>query len=234
MDGSPPAAVAVDSGGGGSKFHPETLMARRWSSSGSKGTHNNGRDDQRTKMNTKKKKTKTKSKKRPATIRPTSAPAAAPGGRGALEDKDGVGWLNAPLGERSPLLLLGCRSGGDIGVQMVTGGLDDVGGDDSNNSGFGLTLKGIYRAPPSLSTQSSSSRGSTSTSLATTLEQWTEREIAAAKRAVSCRPQRTRLCLALRADESTSAGMAAAQRSHRGAFVMSKMGDAKARSTWRP
>eukprot|EP00903_Cladosiphon_okamuranus_P014480 g13431.t2 len=226
-------AVAVDSGGvGGREFHPETLVPHQRSSSGSTGTHN-PRHDQRTKTNMTKK-TKRKPRKRPAMIRPATAtaPATDPGGRGAVEDKDGGGWLNPPPGERSPLLL-GGRNGSSNGMQVVKGGVDDAGGDVSD-SASGLTWKGIGRAPLSLSTRSSSPQGSASTSLAATLELGTKREIAAAKRALSCRPQRARLCRALRTHASTSAGMAAAQRSLRGAFVMSKMGNAKERSTWRP
>lgn len=215
LDGPRPVVVAADNSGGGSKFRPETLMARRRSSSGIKGKQDIRHDQQ------------TKTKKRPATLRPSTVPATDSGrSTVSLGDNNGVGWLNASL--------LGRRSGDDSGVQIgTTGGIGDVDADDSD-SGTIPIWKGIHRAPPSLSTQSSSSLRSTSTSLAGTLEMWTKRELAAAKRAVSCRPQRSRLCLALRAHDSTSAGMAAAQRSYRGAFVMSKMGDAKARSTWRP
>lgn len=177
----------------------------------------------------------TTAKKRAATLRPTTAPAAECGRKTSLVDKAGVGWLNAPLGERPPLVV-GGRIGDDGGVHIGTaGGVGGFGPNDGDNASALTWNKGIHQAPPSLSTQStSSSLGSASTSLAATLELWTKREIVAAKRAVSCRPQRTRVCLALRANESASAGMAAAQRSLRGAFVMSKMGDAKARSTWRP
>ena len=86
----------------------------------------------------------------------------------------------------------------------------------------------------SLSTQSSSS-GMTRTAIAETLRMWDRRELAAAERAVSARPERRRLCDAFRTRESTLlAGMTAAQRAYRGGFVMSKMGDARARSSWRP
>lgn len=205
----PRPVAAIDKSGGGRQFRRETLMARRGSSSGSEGKKHVCLGQQ------------TKAKKRPATFRPTTAPATDRGRRVSPEDKNGVDRPNAPPGERTPLL--GRRSG-------------DVGDSDTDDNGSGSvpTWKGVYRAPPSLSTRSPSSLGSTSTSLAALLEVWTKREFAAAKRAVSCRPQRSRLCLALRAHESTSAGMAAAQRAHRGAFVMSKMGNAKARSTWRP
>lgn len=219
-----PTAAAAEDQGRGSKFWPETLMARRRSSSGLV-----ARLDRLT-----------KTKRRPATFRPATAPATDHGRSFTLlEDKNDAGRLNtnASLGKTPSLLLLGGRSGDDgRGGHDGTGGTDDVGDDaDDSDSGSGLTWSAYNRAPPSLSTQSSSaSLGSTSTSLAATLELWTKRELAAAKRAVSSRPQRSRLCLALRAHESTSAGMAAAQRSHRGAFVMSKMGNAKARSAWRP
>lgn len=222
LEGSRPS-TAVGNGERGSKFRPETLMDRRRPSSESYRKQKN-RHERR----------QATTKKRPATFRPTTAPATNAGRRSTLlEEKNGASWLNAPLGER-PALALGGRSGDDSGVKTGAGGADDVDANDSSDNGSGLNWKGIHRAPPSLSTQSTSSLGSASTSLAATLERWTNREIMAARRAVSCRPQRTRVCLTLRASKSTSAGMAAAQRSLRGAFVMSKMGDAKARSTWRP
>lgn len=74
------------------------------------------------------------------------------------------------------------------------------------------------------------------TSIAETLSMWSKREVAAAERAVSARPQRRRLCRAFKRirESSSSSAMAAAQRAHRGAYVMSKMGDARARSAWWP
>lgn len=85
---------------------------------------------------------------------------------------------------------------------------------------------------PSLSTPSTSS--ATGTSIAATLKLWSHRELAEAERAVCSRFQRKAICRAFSARQGVAAGMAAAQRAHRGAYVMSRMGDAKARSQWRP
>eukprot|EP00752_Nemacystus_decipiens_P007815 g6980.t1 len=221
LDVSRPAS-AVGNENGGNTSRVEILMARHRPASRSKGKQRTRHERQGA------------TQKRPAPPRPTTAPAPLndPRRRMPLEDKRGVGWLNAPLGEGPPRLL-GGRSGDNSGLEGGAGGVGDVDAND-RDSGFGLTDEGIHQALPFLSTQTTSSPGSASASPAATLGPWTTREVVAAKRALSCRPQRTRVCLALRARASTSAGMAAAQRSHRGAFVMSKMGDAKARSTWRP
>lgn len=85
---------------------------------------------------------------------------------------------------------------------------------------------------PSLSTPSTAS--ATGTSIAATLKLWSHRELAEAERAVCSRFQRKAICRAFSARQGVAAGMAAAQRAHRGAYVMSRMGDAKARSQWRP
>ena len=111
---------------------------------------------------------------------------------------------------------------------------DTAAGIDSSFSEGELISSGILcSTSSSLSTQSSSS--GTLTHIADTLLMWDQREIAVAERAVSARVQRKRLCRAFRAaGEWKLAAMPAAQRAYRGAFVMSKMGDARARSKWRP
>lgn len=73
-------------------------------------------------------------------------------------------------------------------------------------------------------------------SIGATLSLWKRREVAAIERAVYARPRRARLCRFFHNENasSTSGAMAAAQRAHRAGYVMSKMGNAKERSTWRP
>lgn len=58
-----------------------------------------------------------------------------------------------------------------------------------------------------------------------------DKEMIAAGLAVKVRPKRQAVCQAI---NRGGAGMAAAQRALRGPFVMSRMGDAKARALWRP
>ena len=210
--GTPLAVAGERSSDGETRFRPEALMmpCRRSSSPSQDGRQRSGnrprsKKTQKTTNKGKKKETRT------AASLSAAAPDTAPGARPfscSLED----------------------------GLCVGRGGFETV---DSTSSGDGAsssTRRDLSRAPASLSTQSSSSSlGSTSAvSIAATLDLWNSRELAAAKRAVSSRPRRSRLCLAMRAQESTSAGMAAAQRSLRGAFVMSKMGNAKSRSRWRP
>lgn len=142
----------------------------------------------------------------------------------------------------------GERGSGGVGFCVV--GVDgDGGGGGDVRAGLhlprryysqGATLPTPSRAP-SLSVQSSPSspqsgsrRCASSPTALPEEEPCGKEELEEARRAVSSRLQRRRVCSAFRAHEPASAGMAAAQRAYRGAFVVNKMGDAKARSTWRP
>lgn len=86
---------------------------------------------------------------------------------------------------------------------------------------------------PSLSTKSSCSSEACA-SIAATLLLWNQRELSRHRSCLDHRPQRKHLCEAFRTRASVPIGMTAAQRAHRGAYVMRKMGDARVRSTWRP
>lgn len=61
-----------------------------------------------------------------------------------------------------------------------------------------------------------------------------DRELAVARRAVSGRAKRQAVCRLFSTREGAAAGMTAAQRALRGPFVMSRMGNARARASWRP
>lgn len=63
--------------------------------------------------------------------------------------------------------------------------------------------------------------------------QW-DKEMIVARRAVSGRTKRQAVCRLFTTREGVAAGMTAAQRALRGPFVMSRMGNARARALWRP
>lgn len=99
-------------------------------------------------------------------------------------------------------------------------------------SGRDTSISVLCTTSPSRFTQSPSSK--TGTSIAETPWVWNYQDLAAAELAVRARPHRMRFCRAFRTRESSSAGMTAAQRAHRGAYIVNKMGDARVRTTWRP
>ncbi len=224
--GPPPLAVGGDplavrgdrSSDGESRFRPETLMTScRGSSLQSQGDRRPGHRPNPRRTNGRKAREKNKKKNKKIMKKPPAASLSAA----------------APDTERGGFLPFSCSL--ERGVCVGRGGFEIVDSSSDDEGGFDSARRDLSRAPPSLSTQSSaSSLGSTSVSIAATLDLWNNRELAAAKRAVSSRSHRSRLCRAMRAQESTSAAMAAAQRSLRAAFVMSKMGNAKERSGWRP
>lgn len=140
-------------------------------------------------------------------------------------------------------------SGGGVRLRVFGFDGDDGGGGGDDDLGAGLLFpRGDNSRPavlltsesaPSLSTQPPPSSGNSNRRAFTPTMPEEEPmrsndELEEARLAVSSRSQRRRLCSAFRAHEPASAGMAAAQRAYRGAFVVNKMGDAKARSTWRP
>lgn len=89
--------------------------------------------------------------------------------------------------------------------------------------------------PPNLTSCAESTNGTTAAgSLMSTLTLWRDGEVAAARRGVSGRTQRKRICRMFSTRGGSVAGMAAAQRAIRGPYVMSRMRDAKVRTHWRP